>query len=584
MPKKPRSTPPARPSTPAWLPPLLIAAAFAHNLSLSWLKWGNILVDGGRELELPRRMLAGERLYADLRFYYGPFAPYLNTALYGLFGVHVNVVLAAGLTSVVLAAIAIDRLLRRFVSPLDSAIVVVAFLYLCAFGHVTANGSFNFVLPYSYSATYGMVAALWSLWFLVRYEGDGRAAALVASVLCLVIAALSKIEALVPAVAVHVASVVLAVLWRRPGVRTQIAALALGALSFATILGALAWRCGDTLWNDNLASLLNQGSKTYIYSIMGLDDVAGALHDGWRSSIYFALSLAVGWGVARVVGRDRRLGVRGVATIYAAGVAVLLLWSSAPVTQTFRAAPLVAVLALGGLLARAAQHPDERRGWVPHLLIWIFALGAMSRIPLRVTAHHYGFYLLPGALIALGLLFFDYLPRFAAAGEWARIATSVVGGAYFLGAVVPHAAYSSQQYGRHTVELSSPRGRLWLADPFAAKAVRFLSRFPAGTRVLVIPQGAGLVFFSGTTGADGMFSHLPMEFFGRYDDAGVLARWKARPPDVVVWYRQEMSEFGYLGFGDDYAEACGKWLRENYVPFGTSRTFLRRKAGVDPVS
>jgi UDP-N-acetylmuramoyl-L-alanyl-D-glutamate--2,6-diaminopimelate ligase len=31
------------------VPPLVLAAAFLHNLSVSWLKWGDMMVDAGRE-------------------------------------------------------------------------------------------------------------------------------------------------------------------------------------------------------------------------------------------------------------------------------------------------------------------------------------------------------------------------------------------------------------------------------------------------------------------------------------------------------------------------------------------------------
>lgn len=564
-------------NAPAWLPPLLIVVAFAHNLWLSWLKWGNILVDVGRELELPRRMLAGDRLYADLRFYYGPVAPYLNMVLYWLFGVHVNVLIAAGIVSTALLALAIYRILRRFVAPLEAAVVVVAFLYICAFAHITMNASFNFVLPYSYSATYGMVAAVWSLWFLLRYDTSGRSSDMMVSCIGLLLASLSKVEVLVPAAAVHAVAWVIALLRRRDGWRAQLLALLLTAGAFVGVLALLAWRVGPTLWSDNLASLLNAGSKTYIYSIMGFDDLRGAWHDGGLSAVSFGCTVAVAWSVARIIDRSTWSSMLRLTAVCACGFAVLLMWAELPVTQTFRALPLLMVLVLGGLGYLLLTDVAHRDDWVPHLLVWVFVLGALSRIPLRVTAHHYGFYLLPPGLIGLGLLFFDYLPRAVGVAYWPRLLVSVIGSAYFLGAIVPHTMYSLAQYARHTYEVSTPRGRLLLDESFPAKAVKFLQKFPPGTRVLVIPQGAGLVFFSGLTGADGMFSHLPMEFFGRYDAPGVLARWQANPPDVVVWYRTDMSEFGYQGFGIDYAQECGRWIREHYQPIGTSHSFLRRK-------
>jgi len=46
---------------------------------------GNPLVDCGREMNQPLRLLNGERLYADIAHLYGPLSPYLNALLYRVF-------------------------------------------------------------------------------------------------------------------------------------------------------------------------------------------------------------------------------------------------------------------------------------------------------------------------------------------------------------------------------------------------------------------------------------------------------------------------------------------------------------------
>src|SRR5574341_1562546 len=120
----------------AALPELLVAGAFAHALATSWRRWGNIFVDGGRELELPRRLLQGERLYVDLRCYYGPLAPWVNAALYGLFGVHADVLVAAGVTSAALLALVLYLLTRRLAGRAAATLASIAFVYSCAFPHL----------------------------------------------------------------------------------------------------------------------------------------------------------------------------------------------------------------------------------------------------------------------------------------------------------------------------------------------------------------------------------------------------------------------------------------------------------------
>jgi hypothetical protein len=55
------------------------------------------------------------------------------------------------------------RLAHRLGGRVAATAAATAFLHLCAFGHLYFKGIFNWVLPYTYAATYGMLAATTSL-------------------------------------------------------------------------------------------------------------------------------------------------------------------------------------------------------------------------------------------------------------------------------------------------------------------------------------------------------------------------------------------------------------------------------------
>jgi hypothetical protein len=110
--------------------------------------------------------------------------------------------------------------------------------------------------------------------------------------------------------------------------------------------------------------------------------------------------------------------------------------------------------------------------------------------------------------------------------------------------------------------------------------VRFLGALSPETRVLVLPQGCGLNFMAGLTGADGLFSHLPMEFNGPAAEAALLEKWQRAPPDVVMWLTMNLREFGYEGFGVDYAQPLAGWLRGHYETAVDGKGFvLLRRPG-----
>ncbi|MDI6606249.1 MAG: hypothetical protein QME65_03800 [Candidatus Omnitrophota bacterium] len=61
---------------------LFIAAICACLLRLSWLKWGDLIIDIGNEMYIPREILLGKVLYRDIYYYHGPFSVYFNAFLY----------------------------------------------------------------------------------------------------------------------------------------------------------------------------------------------------------------------------------------------------------------------------------------------------------------------------------------------------------------------------------------------------------------------------------------------------------------------------------------------------------------------
>ena len=80
----------------------------------SWAHWGSPTVDCGREAYVPSVLAQGKTLYKDVWYPYGPAAPYLNSLLFRLFGVHLNVLYVAGLASVLLYALPLFWLASRF--------------------------------------------------------------------------------------------------------------------------------------------------------------------------------------------------------------------------------------------------------------------------------------------------------------------------------------------------------------------------------------------------------------------------------------------------------------------------------------
>jgi len=140
----------------------LIAVSFAFGLAVSWQRWGNPLVDCGREMNQPLRLVGGEMLYSDVRHIYGPLSPYLNASLFRLFGASLNVLYADGIITALLILALVYWLARQLMSPMAAAATTLSVMWLCAFKQAG-----NYILPYSYGALHGAALGLVSLSVLV---------------------------------------------------------------------------------------------------------------------------------------------------------------------------------------------------------------------------------------------------------------------------------------------------------------------------------------------------------------------------------------------------------------------------------
>lgn len=568
-PRPPRAEHGASPPWPRLAVMLALGATFAHALSVSWLKWGDPVVDGGREMMMPARMLLGETLYVDHRNIYGPLAPYLNMALFKVFGIHLSVLQVAGAVSAVLMTVAFYLLARRFIGRLPAASLTVTFIYTFALAHLAPNPGFNFVVPYAYAATYGMVAAAYSLLFLVRHAQDGRVANLALALAGLVLSALAKLEVLVPTLAAHTAWLAGAAITRRLNLRS----LSLYGAALAIVAGAYGFlfvRTGSRLWTDNLAAVVNAGNQGYVSQTMGFDDLGTSILMVGISTGALVVAVGLGLSAAHLMRRVSRVAFK-VAVVAAAGSLCFVMYAVLGPVLAMRLLPLLAVVALPALAWRFWRQRARREEILPELILWAFSAACLLRLGLLAGPVHYGFFLCPVPFLALGVALFRTVAG-RIRSPWGQRAIVSAGLGIVGGIAVGAYAISALMYAEHTMEVRTPRGHILLrGEPWQPELIAYLQQLPRDMRVAVIPQGAGLLFLAGTRMAGGLYSYAPMEMSGEHTDQEVVQRFSVNPPDLVVSLAQDPGSFRWTGFGVEYGHGTADWLRANYVPVAGNR-------------
>jgi len=547
-----------------------LAACFAAVAALTWRKWGVAEIDAGAELTTADLVKHGALAYQDVRYYYGPLGLYSLALAFKLFGSSFTTAFAFGLVQAGAIVAAFYALARHWLTPLCAGL---ASAVLIAIGF--SGTEFNFVLPHTNSATFGLFLLLVMLLALAheRPLGAGVALGLIG---------LTRPEFFVVAAAAAAAYVL--VTWRTTGRAQALHAawrLALPGIAVpAIVLGWFALHTGlGKLLSEDLwpTKFIKVGAKTESnWAPITLSGLAGLLA---RAAIYLGLLAAL---VAGVLGWRRRQGL----------ARVLGLW---PLLACALAIALAdGLLRAGGLLTgqreaieRELHHLILGMSWLPGLGVGT-ALLAARRLLRREDSPLGGSWPVDCALIvagaALGLRAYNaftaegsYAPYYAAplvlllgilhqrvAERWPA-ARGAAFGALALAAAGLFAFSLGGLYVHDTTTVHTPRGSFVTTRAGATAlqaAVRQIDRH-SGPRqaILAAPTDGGLYFMSDRRPALHELTLLPGLLATRSAEAAAVARMRREHVALAVIGARDLSVWGTPTFGQNYNQLLGSYLR-----------------------
>lgn len=601
----------------------LVMVAAAASLAANWLRWINPFVDSGREMNVPARLAAGERLYRDIVFYYGPAGPWLQALVLRASGGAARAAgpprslspgaapaaaLPAGLSWLPLEiaclalAAAILFLLYRLAAAAGGARSALAATALAAAFCLGAPHGGGFIFPYSTSSLYALVGALLALTAGLGQPG-WRRRALVAAGLALALTARAEIGA-----ATALILLVTTVRFRPslpPGpaplltaeVLAGVADLSLGvAAALAIYVAAFA----GVPWH----LLLAQGPLTHalamppewreLYgSVSGLGRLDRSLPVlAWGLVLDALVLLVCAWPAARARLQPRLVFAAAVAAAVAAFAwwGPPLHWPWSRIADDLPPVLFPLPLAAGAAALAALRRPSTDRGRARFML---FALAAAlgSRVVLGnkigpgMTA--YCALPLPLLLATAGVLGADVLaPRLRDPGgfrcRFAVVAVALAGLYLFrVGALA---------WGPHVVQLDTPGGSLRLpwkeANAVAGTLDYLAARARPGDRLASFPEAG---FFNFVTGLPNPMREEEIfpGVLGGGREAEATARLLASRPRFVLLANRPTPEFGPRAFGDDYATSLWSTVEDRYslaatfgnapegAPIGARRFFIR---------
>jgi 4-amino-4-deoxy-L-arabinose transferase-like glycosyltransferase len=557
----------------------LVLVSFATGLAASWQRWGNPLVDSGRELNVPLRLLRGEMLYSDVSYLYGPLSAYLNALLYRVFHPSLWTIWGHGIAATVLILVLTYWLTRQISGPFAATVSCVGVTWLCA---LKPQG--NYMLAYSFGGLDGclfvlMTTAASVLW----WKKSSWRWALVAGVNAS-LAILSKTELGIAALCIGVVTAALAG-FPRPGptllglARFLVPAIGIPAAVFARLAARAGW---TTLAVENHLFFGH-----IPWQLVYFNQVRFGFDRPWHSAELMILSLirllSVGGLLASIaifVGRRR---AKGQNPSTEQGRVLALLGSSLAglVLTTFGVAdlgPLIPMpillitLGAGGVaaLARAGRQgsaADRRQAGISIILI-ASALACLLRIFLRVSTGG----ALSSFLLTLSIVLFVYLwlhifPKLLPDVTARHVARRLVSILFVVGLLAAAGTLSVRYRHKFNCPLVTSRGT-WRVTPehgiAFGEALRFIEqRTTTDDTVAVLPEGTSLNFFSGRRNPLREEIATP----GFLDAAGeerAIGRLRKAHTPVILLANRLTPEFAQSAFGRDYDQRIFSWIEQNY--------------------
>lgn len=525
---------------------VLAACLFVLLAGLSWLRWASFQGDLSREWSVPMRLAAGERLWKDVGYYYGPLAPYAVAGAFRAFGSSVatyvgfGILAAAGTLGVILLAG------RRFLTPFASAGAAAVAVGVLAFA--PENGAF--VAPYAMAALLSIGCA----WVAFLLAASGRIAL---AGLAGALALLAKPEA-APAL---LGAAIAAGTWRA-GVRLLATS---GILAAAVYVVAMA--------GIPVAELVSYGPLRHFAMppefrelYLRVSGLHPALVRRGVGGLLAGASLLAGWALlaSGLLSRRARLAMTGGALFSTGLLANAVLLREPVVTAGVRGLPLL--LAVAGVVALVDLRRGDPSARLPFAAALVGLAFAWRTALWTVPAFPYAPLAAVSALPAVAWFLGVRIPR--TAPEALRPRAALLAVAPLLLAPVLFLPRLVLFYRAPRTEVSGPAGR-WLPPGdegalFAEVAAHLTKAGVKDRDLVVLPEAGALGFLLGVRNPLRFEQALPGHVDARVDRDLAEGLDDARPLRVVFVSRPT-PEFGAVAFGRDYGREIAARLARDYT-------------------
>jgi hypothetical protein len=580
---RPSSGSPAKWNATTYGALLALVVLWAIKLYTTWGAWGNLTIDSGHEMYVPELLAEGKMLYRDVWFLYGPAAPYFNSYLFRVFGLHLNVLYWAG-----------------SLSALGSAI----FLYLCGLrlsswlvgwtaGAVVLMEAFQptlfcFPLPYGFAAVYGCLIGCLFLWLVISASTSSAWPWMFAAGMAAAIALLIKLEFGIACYGtLGLLIVVRAILqksWKilAKDIATTLPGVAICGLviRWMVSIAGIEFITQENLMSWPTAYFMKTYGKMWL-ELTGFTVSATAFHEAMFRLIPPALALLVAYCCLWWKRSDPRSTLLKV--LVAAAVAFYfvkdIFLNYLPPTRleptlstVFFPQDMVLYVIVAAAVAwlyfwRGGKSASRNPAFP---LLLTFASLLAFRILMKMEPDGYPIYYNGPVVLSFLLLLCMIVPRTGRSRQFVFCGELIL----CLATLAPVALHARafEATAKNFVPLTTERGTVrvskHLAENYRA-AIQFMQEKAArGEYVLSVPEDTSLYFLSGTYAPSRVFLFTPGVLVPGKMTQDVIRQIEEKPVKYLLWSNRTFPEYGVPVFGKDFDTVFADYLRANYRRVG----------------
>jgi hypothetical protein len=578
-----------------------IIASFVFGVAFSWQRWGNPLVDCGREMNQPLRLANGEMLYSEVRHIYGPLSPYLNALLYSLFGESLNVLYASGIISAIIILALCYWIARQLMNSYASTAATLSVMWLCAFKQAG-----NYILPYSYSALHGCALGLATLALLMKAAGNRQPVADTTEMesenenkvvdapakagqspglldlsshtkpgnvtanrlqsttyyllLAGVFSSLTLLAKTEMGVAAMAAGLISAAILGYPNLRRAITlmvifilpALVITIAVYGFILSRVGWH---TFTHESYLLLQNVPLELVYFNkrMSGFDRLQQvALTESGNARIVYL------WGLL----------VLSIVLIISLSFTGIMNWDSGP----YLAMPILLLALLipetRNFLKQFSRNAFANRQTVLLIITGTYAFASLARVILRVrSGGAYSSYLLPISVILFTYILSYQFTSFIKERPTRVLARNILIGLIMADAIVTSGLLAYRYRIRNTYPIVTTRGTMFAVPDLGAafeQAIAFINQETAPDEsIAVMPEGTSLLFL--TNRKNPLREEITTPgFLDRAGEERAIRQLTESNTRFILIANRATSEFGATIFGRDYCQHLMGWIKTNY--------------------